>query len=104
MTWPSARRLALALSLATTAVLHAAEVVSVRNGTIPSLPVPAAIERLFTLGGQPVALTGQDTWRLDEKGAAWTRIGWHPRTPLAATASDGRVAFALFAANAGGPI
>jgi SSS family solute:Na+ symporter len=78
--------------------------VSIRTGTVQSLPGVAEVPRLLVIDGQPLALNDTGAWRLDEKRGEWNRVEWRFDGHIFAGVAAGHRAFVLLASTPAGPV
>lgn len=90
----TALRHLLILSCCLAGLAQADSLATVRSGTLPVLNGSAPVEALLSLGGQPLAIAGDQAWRLIE-GKTWTALPWPSGAPVRATAGGGAAAYVL---------
>ncbi|MDB6165568.1 MAG: transporter, solute:sodium symporter family protein, partial [Lacunisphaera sp.] len=83
--------------------LRGENLVTIRTGTVPSLPGSPAVSRVFVLDGQPVAVSDTAAWRLAAGRTAWAQLDWRPHGMIAAVAEDIHQTFLLLRVAPGGP-
>lgn len=94
----NALRHLMLLTCCLTGLAQADSLATVRSGTLPALNSSAPVEALLSLGGQPLAIAGDQAWRLVE-GQAWTAAPWPRGAPVLGTASGGAAAYVLRGAD-----
>ena len=80
---------------------RAENLVSIHNGTLPSIESETPVSHVLAVDGRLVALAGDAAYVLDESRNAWTRVTWQPRGPIGAVAGNGQQAFLLMSAGSG---
>ena len=103
VTRAASRMVALGLlMLVAHATARAENLVSIHNGTLPSIESETPVSHVLAVDGRLVALAGDAAYVLDESRNAWTRVSWQPRGPVGAVAGNGQQAFLLMSASGGG--
>ena len=85
----------LLLLLLTAGSTHAANLVTVRSGSLPALPAPDAVTALVAVEGRPIAFTASQAWVLSADAKAWAATPWPETLPVQGAVGNGKKAVLL---------